>query len=363
MILAGDMGGTKTNLALFESGRERPTVVDMKRFETAAYSDPGAMIEDFLGQHPGETVTSACLAVAGPVVDGRSHLTNVSWALSQEDLARRFGWRRCLLRNDLEATIQAIPLLKNSETASLHDARPAPHGTLGVLAPGTGLGAALGLKRNGGVIALASEAGHGDFTPLDEDGLSLWRYLAAREKPVCLEHILSGPGLHRLYEWRRAMGDAHPDPATAKAIEESQDPSARISALALQGEDPVCAKALTYFVRYLGGRRRQPGPDGHDPGRHLPGRRHRTQNFAQTPGQSFRRRLLRQGCFWRPAEDDSRRGDSDRQSAAAGRGLDGPCGRDRLSPPRRSGRKRRRGLSFPSGRSAGLQIPERRPAG
>ena len=252
MILAGDMGGTKTNLALFESGRNRPRTVDIKRFETAAYPDPGAMIEDFLGQHPGQTVTSACLAVAGPVVDGRSHLTNVSWALSQEDLARRFGWRRCLLRNDLEATIQAIPLLKNSETASLHDARPAPHSTLGVLAPGTGLGAALALKRNGDIIALASEAGHGDFTPLDEDGLSLWRYLAAREKPVCLEHILSGPGLHRLYEWRRAMGDVHPDPATAKAIEESQDPSARISSLALQGEDPVCVKALTYFVRYLG---------------------------------------------------------------------------------------------------------------
>ena len=252
MILAGDIGGTKTNLALFSPGPDRPQAGEIHRFETSAYPDPTDMIEAFLGKFPGETVTSACLAVAGPVVDGRSHLTNQPWTLSQEDLARRFGWRRCLLRNDLEATVQAIPLLKPSETASLHDARPAPHSTLGVLAPGTGLGAALGLKRNGEIIALASEAGHSDFTPIDEDGLSLWRYLAAREKPVCLEHILSGPGLHRLYAWRRAMGDVHPDPTIAKAIEASEDPSARISSLALQDEDPVCVKALTYFVRYLG---------------------------------------------------------------------------------------------------------------
>jgi glucokinase len=154
--------------------------------------------------------------------------------------------------NDLEATVQAIPLLKASETASLQDARPARHGALAVLAPGTGLGVALALKHKGEMIALASEAGHSDFTPFDEEGLSLWRYIAQREGHVCLEHVLSGPGLHRLYQWRCQTGDTHPDPAVAQAIENSEDPSARISTLALQEKDPVCVRALDDFVRYLG---------------------------------------------------------------------------------------------------------------
>jgi glucokinase len=252
MILAGDIGGTKTNLALFRPGSDRPQIEEGRRFKTTAYPSPVAMIEDFLANYPGETITSACLAVAGPVVDGHSHLTNVPWTLSQKDLIRHFGWHRCLLLNDMEATVQAIPLLGASEVVSLQDGRPAPDGTLAILAPGTGLGAALALKRCGEIIALASEAGHGDFAPMDEEGLSLWRYIATREGHVCLEHILSGPGLYRLYMWRRQMGDSHPDPATVKAIEASDDPSARISSLALQEEDPVCVKVLAAFVRYLG---------------------------------------------------------------------------------------------------------------
>jgi glucokinase len=252
MILAADIGGTKTNLALFSAGSDRPREEERHRYETAAYDDPADLIESFLKDYQGAPVTAACLAVAGPVVDGRSQLTNVSWTLSQEDLARRFGWRHCRLLNDLEATVQAIPLLKDAETASLQDARPAPHGALAVLAPGTGLGVAMGLKRDGEMIALASEAGHSDFTPVDEEGLSLWRFIAAREAHVCLEHVLSGPGLYRLYQWRCQTGDTRPDPAVVQAIEDSDDPSARLSSLALQGEDPVCVRALDDFVRYLG---------------------------------------------------------------------------------------------------------------
>jgi len=252
MILAADIGGTKTNLALFSPGSDRPREEERHRFETAAYDDPADLIESFLKDYQGEPVTAACLAVAGPVVDGRSRLTNVSWTLAEEDLARRFGWRHCRLLNDLEATVQAIPLLQDKETASLHDARPAPHSALAVVAPGTGLGVALALKRDGELIAMPSEAGHSDFTPLDEDGLSLWRYIAAREGHVCLEHVLSGPGLHRLYRWRCQTGEPRPDPAVVQAVEDSKDPSAYISSLALKEEDPVCARALDDFIRYLG---------------------------------------------------------------------------------------------------------------
>jgi glucokinase len=252
MILAGDIGGTKTNLALFKPGSERPRAEERQRFETGAYDDPADLIKSFLKDYQDQPITAACLAVAGPVVDGRSQLTNVPWTLSQEDLARRFGWHHCRLLNDMEATVQAIPLLKASETASLQGTGSVSQGTLGILAPGTGLGTALAIRRDGELFALASEAGHSDFAPCDEDGLSLWRYVTAREGHACLEHVLSGPGLQRIYEWRRHLGDVHPDSDTAQTIAASDDPSARISSLGLEGLDPVCARVLDDFVRYLG---------------------------------------------------------------------------------------------------------------
>ena len=251
MILAGDFGGTKTNLAFYVPGADRPHAQESRRFETKAFDGPGALIEDFL-ERSGRKATMACLAVAGPVADGRSQLTNLPWTLSEKDLCRRFGWRRCILLNDMTATVQAIPLLEASELAPLQPGTACPRGNLGLLAPGTGLGAALALQRDGDLLPLASEFGHSDFAPIDEEGLSLWRFLAPHHGRVCLEDILSGRGLQRLYRWRRHLGDRHPDPETAEAIATSDDPAACISALALEGADPVCVKALDYFARCLG---------------------------------------------------------------------------------------------------------------
>lgn len=251
MILAGDIGGTKTNLAVFSPGPGRPRVEESRRFETAAFPDPAVMIEDFLGRRS-KTLTSACLAVAGPVAHGRSHLTNLPWTISEEGLARRFGWRRCRLLNDVEATAHALPLLEASEFSPVRAVAPYPGGNYGILAPGTGLGAALALQRDGAIIPVATEAGHSDFAPIDEESLSLWRFVARREGRVSLEMILSGQGLVRLYQWRRHEGDVHPDPGTGERIAACDDPAACISELALAGDDPVCVKTLTCFVRCLG---------------------------------------------------------------------------------------------------------------
>lgn len=251
MILAGDIGGTKANLALCPRDTLRPRAGEVQRFETAAFSDPAALIEAFL-EGRGRIVTTACLAVAGPVAEGRSQLTNLPWTLSETDLARRFGWRRCILLNDVEATAHALPLLDASELHPVRTGSPRPEGNRGILAPGTGLGVAWALQRRGEMIPVATEAGHSDFAPIDEESLSLWRFIARRHGRVSLEQVLSGPGLLRLYQWRRHLGDTHPDPDTAEGIAASADPSARISELALQGRDPVCTKALACFVRYLG---------------------------------------------------------------------------------------------------------------
>lgn len=251
MILAGDIGGTKTHLALFAPGTGRPAPAFGRRLATNDYPSPEAIIADFLqGRH--HEVDAACLAVAGPVADGRCRFTNLPWTLSEEALARRFGWRRCRLLNDVEATAHALPLLAADEFEALRPGSPAPDGNLAIMAPGTGLGMGLAIQRDGQVVPLASEGGHADFAPIDEETLSLWRHLKSRRGRVTLESVLSGAGLARIYRWRRHLGDAHPDPAMARRIEDSNDPPAEISSLAMQQQDPVCTRALACFVRCLG---------------------------------------------------------------------------------------------------------------
>lgn len=251
MILAGDIGGTKTKLALFPPGAGRPRPAYSRHLATADYPSPEAIIEDFLqGRH--HNVEAACLAVAGPVIDGRSRFTNLPWALSADLLARRFGWRRCRLLNDVEATAHALPLLAAEEFETLRPGTPAPGGNLAIMAPGTGLGMGLAIRHGGQVVPLASEGGHADFAPFDEETLSLWRYIRARRGRVSLESVLSGAGLERIYQWRRHLGDTHPDPRTARRIEASDDPPAQISSLAMARQDPVCVRAMACFVRCLG---------------------------------------------------------------------------------------------------------------
>lgn len=251
MILAGDIGGTKTNLALFPRGAGRPRPAFSRRLATADYPSPEAIIADFIqGRH--SAVEAACLAVAGPVADGRCRFTNLPWTLSEDALARRFGWRRCRLLNDVEATAHALPLLEAAEFEALRPAAPAPDGNLAVMAVGTGLGMGLAIQRGGLVLPLASEGGHADFAPVDEETLSLWRHIHARRGRVTLESVLCGAGLERIYQWRRQLGDAHADPETARRIETGDDPAAEISSLAMSRQDPVCRKALACFVRCLG---------------------------------------------------------------------------------------------------------------
>jgi glucokinase len=251
MLLAGDIGGTKTDLALFSPGAGRPRPLESRHLATGDYPSPEAMIQDFLrGRH--REVKAACLAVAGPVTDGRCRFTNLPWTLSEDALARRFGWQRCRLLNDIEATAHALPLLAANEFEVLRPGSPAPEGNLAIMAPGTGLGMGLAVQRGGAVVPLASEGGHADFAPMDDETLSLWRHIHARLGRVTLESVLSGKGLQRIYQWRRHLGDAHPDPRTARRIQDSDDPPALISSLAMQRQDPVCVRAMACFVRCLG---------------------------------------------------------------------------------------------------------------
>ena len=250
IILAGDIGGTKTNLGLFVRGKRRPL---LKVIET--YSSRGALkleniIERFLERHH-VSIKSACFGIAGPVVNGRCKTTNLPWDVSEARIKGLFRWEKVRLINDLTATAQGIPLLNSRELVSLNRARPRKGQNLGLIAPGTGLGKALLIYQEGRYISVSSEGGHADFPPNNEDEVKLWQYLHKRLGHVSIERVLSGPGLLNIYSWMKDS-KRHKEPAwLAKKIKE-MDPARVITEAAINEKNPLCIAALNMFVSILG---------------------------------------------------------------------------------------------------------------
>ena len=249
-ILAGDIGGTKTNLGLFVRGKRRPV---LKVFET--YSSPEApnledIIDRFLAKRK-LSISDACFGIAGPVKNGRCRTTNLPWDVSERKLKNRFGWDRVLLVNDLTASACAIPFLTKRELFLLNHAKTARKENLGLIAPGTGLGMALLLWRDGQYVPVPSEAGHADFAPNNEPEAALWQYLHRRVGHVSVERVLSGPGLFIIYCWLKFTGQGTEPTWLEKRMNEGDLPKV-ISEAALVERQPLCVKALDLFVSILG---------------------------------------------------------------------------------------------------------------
>jgi len=249
-VLAGDIGGTKTNLGFFVGGADRPERLVVRSYPSTDASSLEALIERFLSEF-GHTVSSACFGIAGPVVQGAVKATNLPWEISEEALSRRFGFRNVHLVNDLTATSYAVPLLRSDEVVDLTSATGDRSGNIGVVAPGTGLGVALLVAHERGFIAVASEGGHADFAPADERQVGLWRYLQKDLEHVSYERVVSGPGLYATYEWLRQASD-QPEPAWLTARLQREEPPKVISEVGLAARDAVCTDALDMFVFSLG---------------------------------------------------------------------------------------------------------------
>jgi len=223
--LAGDIGGTNCRLALFEGGR-------VLRREVVPTEGSGIVgpLRAFLGD---DVVEAACLAVAGPVVEGHATLTNHRWSFHEDELAEALG---CPVRvvNDFHAAARGVLELTDEGWRSLNGSRPA-RGTAVVLGPGTGLGQAL-LLEDGSVVP--GEGGHVDFAPNDEEQLRLWRHLAERYGHVSVERVLSGRGLVDLHAFFRAEGLAGEVPSTPADVS--------------RGEDQASVAARRCFVSVLG---------------------------------------------------------------------------------------------------------------
>ena len=244
MILAGDIGGTNTRLALFEQGQGQS--VAKKSYPSQAYPDLATIVAEFCAEHSG-ALTLACFAIAGPVRDGRANPPNLPWQIEAKALARQLGLASVSLINDLEANAYGISALCASDLAVVNKGEPATGGNAAVIAAGTGLGEAGLLWDGKDFRPYACEGGHVDFAPRDELEIELLRYLQRRFAHVSYERVVSGPGLYQIYQFLRDTGRGTETEEIIAALQ-VEDPAAVISRAALAGNCGLCRQALDIFV-------------------------------------------------------------------------------------------------------------------
>lgn len=248
MLLAGDVGGTKTLLGLFERGDPRPRPIATHTYLTNAFNSFTEILDAFARDvNRSFTVDTAVAGVAGPVVGNTARLTNIAWEVTAAELARRFGTACVCLLNDLEALANSADLLTTDELAVLQNGVPRTDGNAVVIAAGTGLGEAYVHRVNGRLRPFPSEGGHADFAPRTDREIELLRMLRAEYGRAEVEHVLSGPGLlnlHRFTHQGRAC-------AAIRGLDEIGAP-AGVSQAALDRTCEPCVDALSIFVNAYG---------------------------------------------------------------------------------------------------------------
>jgi glucokinase len=249
MILAGDIGATKTLIGLYNFAPKRPVAVDIKSFRTAQFDGLPAIIAEYLAQRDGPPrLDAACFGVAGPVIDQRAQLTNVAWVVSADEISTQLKLPRVRLLNDLEAMAHAVPVLDRDELLPLQKGQRRPGGNAALIAAGTGLGEAFMPRVGGTFRPLASEGGHADFAARTDREIDLLRFLRARTGRVALEQVVSGPGLMNIYYFTH--GDK---PCEAVGVLDSlPDAPAVVSKSALERWCPKCEQALDMMVEAYG---------------------------------------------------------------------------------------------------------------
>jgi glucokinase len=253
MLLAGDIGGTKTLLALYAPATGARQPVAEAEFHSADYPGLDVMAREFLEREK-HAADHACFDVAGPVIGGRAHLTNLPWDLEEAALCRGLGLQRVSLLNDLKAIAYAVPHLVPADLHAINVGRPEPNGPIAVIAPGTGLGEAFLVWGGSAYIACSSEGGHASFSPTDQRQAGLRQYLAQRFGHVSCERVCSGLGIANIYDYLRDTDPAAEPAAFAAALSCAPDRTPLIAQAGL--DDPsgnrLAAATLEIFVSVLG---------------------------------------------------------------------------------------------------------------
>ena len=250
MILAGDIGGTKTVLGLFEEVGNRLHAIREETFPSQNYNSLEEILEQFLKPASRPSVRAASFGAAGPVIEGRIKVTNLPWELDDRTLAATLRVPHVKLVNDLEATAYGMLHLEPTDLRVLQPGLPRK-GNIAVIAAGTGLGEAILYWDGARYHPMATEGGHTDFGPRSGLEAELLRYLRREFGHVSYERLLSGPGLFNIYRFLRDSGFA-PKPEWLRMRITTEDPGVVISEVGLKGDEPLCAKALDLFVSMYG---------------------------------------------------------------------------------------------------------------
>lgn len=276
MILAGDIGGTKTNLALYDWTSERVDPIRLETFHSADYKSLEEILSEFLTPPPPPTpldaleekgdnedgtadlppaeppkLAAACFGVAGPVIDNHSHTTNLPWEIDGPSIAKQFDIPRVQLINDLAATAYGILWLRPDEVEVLNSGNPPKkRQALALIAAGTGLGEGILFWDGKSYRPLPSEGGHADFAPGNDYEIDLLRYLRSQYLHVSYERVLSGPGLHAIYEFIRDTKKNEPT-WLAEKVKAGNAP-AEIAEAGLKGQAEIAVQALDLFASVYG---------------------------------------------------------------------------------------------------------------
>jgi glucokinase len=266
-LLAGDIGGTKTNLAIFTSAAGLRAPLAEATFPSSNYPSLEALVGEFLAQvvedarskMPGRVqgevnVDRASFGVAGPVLAGRATVTNLPWVMDETQLAAKLGLSSVHLLNDLLAIAHAVPMLEPTDLHTLNEGEPASGGAIAVVAPGTGLGEAFLTWDGTTYRAYPSEGGHTDFAPTNSLEMGLLRYLQDRFDHISYERVCSGKGLPNIYNYLKESGYAEEPAWLAEELAEAEDMAPIIVKAALDENRSceLCQMTLNTFVSILG---------------------------------------------------------------------------------------------------------------
>jgi len=249
-ILAGDVGGTKTVLALVEPRDSALTLVRQDKFHSAEFPTFEGVVAKFLAGGPRVPIGAACFGVAGPVMNGRVKTTNLPWQLDEQRLAAEIPAPRVRLLNDLVAMGEGVLALPAASFLTIQ-AGQERGGVKALIAAGTGLGEALLDWDGTRYVVEGSEGGHTDFGPRNDLEDGLLKFLRKESGHVSYERVISGPGLFNIYRFLRSIGSAS-EPAWLRERIENGDPSAVVSEVGMKGENPLCVQALEMFVSIYG---------------------------------------------------------------------------------------------------------------
>ena len=251
LVLAGDIGGTKTNLGIYSVHGDKLRSESTHTFASKNYSGLMPVVQEFLAgtQH---AIDAACFGIAGPVVDGKVKTPNLPWVVDAAESRRALKLDSVTLLNDLEAAAYGILTLENDEFFTLNEGAMFQSGNKALIAAGTGLGQAILYDDGRHFHPIASEGGHGDFAPRNELEIDLLRYLIGRFGHVSYERVVSGPGLVNIYRFLKEVRRWEEPPWLTERLSATDDPGVVISKAALAHEAPICVEALNIFVSAYG---------------------------------------------------------------------------------------------------------------